>query len=333
MNTEYRFITGEVLRDGDWDPASDPDGILQGGVGLYREAILEHPDFDENNPAVAVATLDGKIAGRFMLLHTRLKAGDRILPVLTGGGLLVGERFRGLGVGYTLTNTVLDKQTFFGALFTRAAWNIFRKRETMLQIPQFVRFRDWKKHPLASLRLKIKLHSLYSRFIVKRMILVPDWAARMIAGDGHKYREIHTTAWLQWALDHTVTGNPADYQAFYAVFDKKARPAGFFMTKVRHLQDGNEAFVKANLVEWATDCPGLDEAGINLLAADSYEAAVSRCWTISENEETAAALKRYGFERKGWFAISIGKHEVLEDAGDAALWRIRYGCCNTALVE
>ena len=185
------------------------------------------------------------------------------------------------------------------------------------------------------LPVMIRSAILKRRFTVERLTTVPQWAGEMAMKDGHKYMEVHTTEWLQWALDNIATGVSTDFNQFHAIYNKNHEPVGFFMTKVRTVTKNGETFNKANLVEWATsDSSRLNEADINILAIDTVSSMVSRLWTITENVSTGRALIRSGYKRRGWLAMSVhDKNNKYPDIGDVSQWRIRYGCSNTTIVE
>ncbi len=334
MNVEYKFLTISELKTYFIDSYLDPDRIYETGVELYKNAILSNPNVTDNSYAVCLALVDGKIAGRFMLFRTRLKVSEDVYSIQTGGGLLVAERYRGLGIGASLMHVVIKNDVHLGALFTRAAYNIRKKTEEMLEIPQYVKEKSLGIKKIYDLRINIKLHILKRRFHIERMEIVPNWVTSMINVDKHKYKEVHDASWLQWALDNNATGCKDDYQSFYAVYDRDKNPIGFFMTKVRNVVQGGLQFKKANLVEWdSSNYDNLSEVDINLLAYATLDNSVSRFWTITENKESGNKLKKYFFSRKGWFAMSINKDERFKDIGDVNQWRIRYGCSNTPIVE
>ena len=334
MNVEYKFLTISELKTYFIDPYLDPDRIYGTGVELYKNAILSNPNVTDNSYAVCLALVDGKIAGRFMLFRTRLKVSEDVYSIQTGGGILIDEKYRGKGVGHTLIQNVLKFEFHFGALYTRAAYDIVRKTEEMLEIPQYVKLRNVGIKKIFDLPLKLRLGVLIRRFHVERLDLVPNWVTSMIDTDKHKYKEVHDASWLQWALDNNATGCKDDYQSFYAVYDRDKNPIGFFMTKVRNVVKGGLQFKKANLVEWeSSNYDNLSEVDINLLAYATLDKSVSRFWTITENKESGNKLKKYFFSRKGWFAMSISKDDRFKDIGDVNQWRIRYGCSNTPIVE
>lgn len=334
MHIEKHFISVAEL-DNIYNLYLDSERILKSGLDLYREAIIRYPYGSNEDTAICIVVADGVIVGRYVLFRTILKVGKQIIPVQTGGGILVSEKYRGIGIGLSLMQTILNNNFYFGALYTRAAYNIVKKTETMLEIPQFVKLRYHGLKKVLDIPIIIKQFFLKRQYTLKKLEIVPQWAGDMIAKDNHKYMEVHNTSWLQWALDNTATGVKDDYQSFYAIYNVNKKPAGFFMIKIRTLQQDKYNFKKANLVEWASsNHKDLNEVDINILSYGTLDSSVGRFWTISENQKTGNLLKRYFFKRKGWFAISISrKDERYDDIGDVNQWRIRYGCANTVLVE
>ena len=339
MEVSYQFYTFADLKSEVLDGFKDDEGILSSGLGLYKDALLANPYvINDNEYAMCLAITDGTIVGRYMLFPTLLKVDGTIKTIQTGGGIIVDERRRGERIGMTLIQKASSNDShdlYFGALYTRAAYNIFKKTDPMLEIPQFVKERVQGIKKLLELPLTWRLYNLKKRIVVKELAKVPNWAGEMATNDSHKYYEVHDTKWLQWVLDNTATGVPSDRQSFYAIYDKKDNPIGFFMTKVRTITNKTESFVKGNVVEWATkNSSVLNEADINILSLETFDSSVSRVWTISENKTTEKLLKRFSFKRRGWLAMSIkDKKGQFPDIGDVSQWRIRYGCCNTILVE
>ena len=334
MHIEYRFLSIAEYKKYNPDFEVDSDHLFESGVKLYGTAILSNPYGQDNDFAVCLAIADGKIVGRFILFRTKLKVGKEIIPIQTGGGILLSEKYRGLGLGTSLIQKVLENDIHLGALYTRAAYNIVRKTEVMLEIPQYVKLRYYGIKKVLDIPIFIKYIFLKSRFTIKKLTIVPQWAGDMIAADNSKYMEVHDVSWLQWSLDNTATGVMEDYQSFYAIYDRNNLPIGFFITKVRTIEQDGVIFKKANLVEWASSKNDiLDEVDINILAFYTLDDSICKFWTISGSKKIGDVLKRFMFKRRGWFAISIRKDKRFKDIGDISQWRIRYGCCNTALVE
>lgn len=228
METSYRFFTLADLKNNVWDNLKDSDGILRTGLELYKEALLANPYAkDDGEYALCLAIVDGSIVGRHVLFPSLLKVGEVFVPIQTGGGILVDEKCRGKQIGSTLMQRASSNDShdlYYGALYTRAAYNIFRKTDSMLEIPQFVKERFHGLKRVLELPLLCRLYHLKKRFIVKKLTKVPDWAGEMATSDSHKYYEVHDTKWLQWVLDNTATGVPSDRQSFYGIYDKKIVP-------------------------------------------------------------------------------------------------------------
>lgn len=331
-------ISFDELRRNDFSRFSDAEGILSSGLELYRKAQLDNPYTDETSTVCVLAVVDNLIVGRHMLLNTKLKVGANSVDIKTGGGILISSKFQGMGIGSRMMNEAMELEEadlYYGALYSRAAYDIIRKKDTMLEIPQYVKFMHKGIKRILDFPVMVRRSILKRRFTVKRLMTVPQWAGEMVMKDSHKYMEVHTTEWLQWSLDNIATGLPTDFNQFHAVYDKNHEPVGFFMTKVRTVTKNGETFNKANLAEWATSATSkLNEVDINILAIETVSSLVSRLWTITENFLSGRALIRLGYKRRGWLAMSIHekKHQY-SDIGDVGQWRIRYGCCNTMLVD
>ena len=331
-------ISFNELRQNDFSGFSDAEGILSSGLDLYRKALLDNPYSDDTSTACVLAVVDNLIVGRHMMLNTKLKVGDEMIDIKTGGGGLVSSKCRGMGIGSRMINEAFELEEsdlYYGASYTRAAYNIIRKKGGMLEIPQYVKIIHKGIKRVLDLPVIIRSAILKRRFTVERLTTVPQWASEMAMNDGHKYMEVHTTEWLQWALDNIATGVPTDYNQFHAIYDKNHEPVGFFMILMRTVTRNGETLTKANLAEWATsDSSRLNDVDINILALDTVSSLVSRFWTITEKSSIGKALLRHGFKRRGWLAMHVrDKKHQFSDISDVSQWRIRYGCCNTMLVD
>lgn len=331
-------ISFNEIQQNDFSCISDAEGVLSSGLELYRKALLDNPYSDDTSTACVLAVVDNLIVGRHILMNTKLKAGGKTVDIKTGGGILISSEYQGMGIGTRMMQEAMELEEsdlYYGALYSRAAYDIIRKKDTMLEIPQYVKFLHKGIKRVLDIPVIIRSAILKRRFTVEQLTTVPQWAGEMAMNDGHKYMEVHTTEWLQWALDNIATGVPTDYNQFHAIYDKNYEPVGFFMTKVRTVTKNGETFNKANLAEWATADPSqLNEVDINILAIETVSPVVSRLWTITENTSMGKALQRHGYKRRGWLAMHVrDKKHQFSDIGDASQWRIRYGCCNTMLVE
>lgn len=329
-------ISFDELRQKDFSSFSDDMAVLASGLELYHKALLDNPYTDNTSTACVLAVVNNLIVGRHMTMNTKLKVANEIIDIKTGGGILITSKFQGMGIGSRMMNEAMElRDIYYGALFTRAAYDIVRKKDTMLEIPHYVKFIHKGIKRILDLPVIIKSAILKRRFTVERLTTVPQWAGEMAMNDSHKYMEVHTTEWLQWALDNIATGVPTDFNQFHAVYDKNHEPVGFFMTLVRTVTQKGETFSKAYFAEWATsDTSRLNEVDLNIMAIETVSLAVDRLWTIADNASTGKTLQRHGYKRRGWLAMSIRDNKKhYPDIGDVSQWRIRYGCCNTMLVE
>ena len=148
--------------------------------------------------------------------------------------------------------------------------------------------------------------------------------------------ELHDRSWLQWNLDYNLMGHMRDKQSFYAIYVKKGKPQGFFMTKERFEERAGryQNIIRGTIVEWATiDANLLSEADIILMAMSTFSPDTFHIATVTSDKNTEKRLKLLGFIRHGNFQMSFkDKKEQFKDASDQNLWRLRYGCCNTIIL-
>lgn len=91
--------------------------------------------------------------------------------------------------------------------------------------------------------------------------------------------------------------------------------------------------IRGKLVEWGSyDYSVLSEADINLLALSTYSSSVDVVMSLAGENNTEKRLKRMEFVQRGMFPIGIkDKKNILKDAGDQTLWRLRFGYTNTII--
>ena len=253
-----------------------------------------------------------------------------------------------------------EHDIYIGALYSQGALAIYKKKgDVIIESPLFLKPRNIEFYlrakglkgmtlailqPLVNGALKVaSLPALYRKrklrrlFTVERVQRVPEWAGELACNDGHKYMELHETAWLQWCLDYNMSDNAQDAQAFYVVTERNGATRGFFMTKVRndeelgpyrHLNSGT-------VVEWGTtDEAVLSETDICMLAEDTFESKVSTILVVAQSEMAKKELKQFGYLRRGDYTMSFSDvKNRFADASDRSKWRIRFGCCNTIILK
>lgn len=356
-------ITYKELRDRSYVIKDDRYGIAAFMTESVRQTLLACPNNnDDSKTAMYLKLCDGIAVGRMMMLGTRIKVGDEVIMVQTGGAIEVHNEYRrkGLGVGLIMncmTNTEYD--VYIGSLYSTMALPIFRKLNNYIfEIPQFVKFCNLRTmlksmgmkgvllelcSAIANLPIKCidfmnrsRLNKLKKKFNTKKETIIPEWAGRLATNDGHKYMELHDRSWLQWNLDYNLMGHMRDKQSFYAIYDKKGKPQGFFMTKERFEERAGryQNIIRGTIVEWATiDANLLSEADIILMAMSTFSPDTFHIATVTSDKNTEKRLKLLGFIRHGNFQMSFkDKKEQFKDASDQNLWRLRYGCCNTIIL-
>ena len=279
----------------------------------------------------------------------------------TGGSLFVHKSFRNCGIGLMILSCNNEEHdVYIGALYSKKALSIYRKKgDVIIESPLFLKPRNMefflRAKGLNSFGLSLFLpvvngvqwmtnifavyrkRMLRRRFSVERVQKVPEWVGELACNDGHKYMELHTTEWLQWCLDYNMSENLKDEQAFFVVKENKGDIRAFFMTKVRY---GEELGPYRNIntgtiVEWgSTNESELSESDIFMLAEDYFANDISTIITVAQDDATKKRLPWLGYHRRGNFVMSfcsIKNHFV--DISDRYMWRIRFGCCNTIILQ
>ena len=325
--------------------------------------LLANPFLTKDEmPAINVILCDNTIVGRNMMMPTLLRVHEEQYIVQTGGGYEVGEQYSGNGYGrLAFEETILESgnDVYIGQLYSTAAISIIKEIGLIVfQLPNY--YKLCKSRPFLEARgingfflkptekivdnfIKFldrrnqkKLRKLKLKYIIKKEIVVPKWVEDLTLNDGHIFREVHDCKWLQWCLDYRFTDEPKDSQSFYAIYDSKGIPKGFFMTKIRfELEQGAyRNTTKGTIVEWGSyNEMELSESDINLLAVDSFQNNVDSITTVLSNPCFDKKLKKMGFLRHGNYQMSIksgstNNKEIMNQDN----WRIRYGGCNTIII-
>ncbi len=327
-----------------------------------RATILQCPTKCDNHKTTLLLTLDGDIVvARMLLFGTKIKVDNSFVISQSMGSIEVCKEYRGRGIGSRMRDYCLynDEYPFYlFSLLSPSFLSIMRKKEkscTIFDFPEYVKVinseaafacRGFVGLPLNVLKTltnaliktldvpnKIRLKYLKRYYTINQLHDVPEWAGKMCLNDGHKYAEYHDTKWLQWCLDHNLSGHREDIQKFYAIYDRGNRPIGFFLTKERRRLDiTNCRMINGTVCEWATIDDNLSEADINLLSLETFSKDCYRVLTVTNNKRTEKKLRHYGFIKHGYMQMGFrDKSSEFSDINDINLWRIRFGCCNSIL--
>ena len=359
-------IIYKELRDGSYKEAYIPQDEKFDGVAnmtsYLRDALCTCPCYNEDDKTAMYLMLDeGKEVGRCYMYKSKIKKDEETYDAQVFFGLEALEEYRNVGVGtslilYPLTNKEYDFVLIGG--MTPMVIPMYRKLKFhIFEVPQFVKLVN-SRYFLISLGLKgfllklcaaicngviklmdipnrIKIHKLKKKYIIKKETVVPEWAGELATNDGHKYMEIHDREWLQWNLEHNNNGYKEDIQSFYTISDKTGKPLGFFMTneRLKKTEGRIKNSIRGKLLEWGSyDASVLNEIDINFLALSTYSSSVDLVMSIAGENDTAKRLKRMGFFQRGIFHIGLrDKKNMLKDAGEQSLWRLRFGYTNTII--
>lgn len=356
-------IAYKDLRDQTWICAEDNYGMVSGYLTTsVRSTLLTNPNLDdERKSAINIVICDGIIAGRNMLMPTKLKINNEIIMAQTGGSYEIAEQFRGCGLGTEVfRDSIMNSEydTYIGQLYSTTASDIVRKLGLIIfELPSYYKLCNSRSVLEARgvhgfpLRLGTIIINTLLKFInipnifrlkkikmfyqVKKESVIPTWIDDLTLHDGHTFMEVHDHNWFQWCLDNKFTEEPSDKQSFYTVYDKQKNPKGFFMTKERfeRSQGRYKNIVRGTIVEWGSyNERELSEIDLNLLAIDSFGSQVDNITTILSDVSGNKDIKKIGFIRHGSYQMSIKPGKLNKDGiTDQSKWRIRYGGCNTII--
>lgn len=363
MDIVLQRITYKELRDQTRISADDNYGMVSEYLtSSVRSTLLANPNLDdERKSAINIVICDGVIAGRNMLMPTKLKINNEMIMAQTGGGYEIVEQLRGHGLGtVAFRDSIMNSEydPYIGQLYSTTAAAIVRKLGLIIfELPSYYKLcssrsvleaKGLRGFPLklgtiiinALLRLinipnTFRLKKIKTLYQVKKESIIPTWIDDLTLHDGHAFMEVHDHEWLQWCLDNKFTEKPNDKQSFYTVYDRQGNPKGFFMTKERFesSQGKYKNIIRGTIVEWGSyNEEELSEIDLNLLAIDSFGSQVDNIITVLSDISDNKGMKKIGFIRHGSYQMSIKPGELNQDGiSDQSKWRIRYGGCNTII--
>lgn len=360
MEFSSRIITyGELRRGLHFE--NDKYGIVSYEYESRREAFLSNPCVgNDDDPFMYVVEADGVPVGRTMLFDTRLKIGNEIVPLHSGSSLKVEDDFQKYGIGgeiFAFGGSIKNRKLHLSAGISNNALPLYRIIKCYIfEFPKLLRVQNIK--PLLSkygikreglsvlggmvnaiLRIfyfftKFKTNRLKKQYSLEKVEQVPEWVDDIVLNDGHKYAEVHDHKWLQWCLENNFRGGKKNIQSFYIIKNQMGT-VGFVMTKERFREEaqGMKNVKIGSIVEWGSKNEvELGEVDIYRLVLDTFSKDVDIIETASNNLDTQRVLKLMGFVHYGDAHIAFrDKTKQLTDAGDASLWRLRYGYADVIL--
>lgn len=356
-------ITYGQLKETEWLTDNDPYGMAAFVDENVRQTFLQSPNNDHDDKTAVLLAVDGNdVVGRHLLYGTAIKNGDSVVKAQSSGSTEVHVSQRGKGIGSKINKWTLNNDeysVYICSLLSPACFSLMKKPENgcvIFEYPQLVKLINteaafgcrgikgvllWLCKTLGNAVIGllnipsiIKISGLNKRFTIVKEDHVPKWAGEMCLNDGHEFAEYHNMEWLEWNLNHTLSGQPEDKQYFYTILDKEKKVAGFFMTKLRVRRDiaKYDKMISGTLCEWATVCSDLKECDINLLAISTFPKNCYQVLTVTDDLTTEKELRRFGFIHRGNMQMGIkDKLHQFPNMADQSKWRIRYGCCNSIL--
>lgn len=360
MDFKSKIITYGDLRHG-LQFENDKYGIATYEYEPRRSAFLANPCAgDDDDVFMYLVEADGVPVGRTMLFDTRLKVGDEIMPLYSGSALQVEDSFQKYGIGgeiFAFGGTIKKRKLNLSAGISNMALPLYKvTKYNIFEFPKLLRINNSRplinKYGLKGFLLTVisslinisicilnlltkgKTRKLQKHFKLEKVDVVPQWVDDVVLNDGHKYAEVHDSRWLQWNLDYNFKGQKRDIQSFY-VINKGNEPVGFVMTKERFRPEvqGMKNVMIGSIVEWgAIDEKDLNESDICRLTLETFSKDIDIIETATNNTKTQKDLKRIGFLHHGDAHIAFkDKTKQFTDAGDASLWRLRYGYADVIL--
>ena len=322
-----------------------------------KDIFLKNPNLEDKDCAAAyLVRANDIVVGHLFPFPTKIKAGDIILKATSASDLLVIKEYEKYAAGADLVMApVRDKKNEAVVLADISAegmecYHAFRFKDfalpKMIQ-PHTSRFifqnfglSGWKLNvvracvdfflrPFIACSMSF-LKRFSHKYKVVKMEKVPNWVDDMVMNDGHKYMEIHDHKWMQWCLDNSYSGSKTHKKAFYAILDKGKKPLGFFInyektTSIpsRHIQDMRQG----TLMEWGSyDEKQLSELDITKIAMATFSDGLSMMQFATMNENVLKKMRKYGFMHHNYHHVVFkDMTKRLKDAGDASLWRLRFG--------
>lgn len=360
MEFSSRIISYGDLRKG-LHFENDKYGIASYEYETRRRTFLANPCVgDDDDVFMYLIEADGVPVGRTMLFNTRIKIEDEILPLYSGSSIRVEDSFQKYGLGgeiFAFGGTIKGRKLFLSAGISDMALPLYKvTKYHIFEFPKLLRINNFKpllgKYGVKGLlqstigyllnvflkifyRLStIKTNRLKKKYSLEKVSTVPQWVDDMVLNDGHKYAEVHDHKWLQWNLENGFKGHKRDKQSFYVVKQNESL-VGFVMTKERYREEvqGMKDVLIGSIVEWGSkDEKVLSEADLYRLVLDTFSKEVDIVETATNDVVTQRVLKRMGFIHHGDAHIAFrDKSKQLKDAGDASLWRLRYGYADVIL--
>lgn len=360
MEFESRIITYGELRKG-FHFENDKYGIASYEYEARRKAFLANPNIgDDDDSYMYLKLADGIPVGRSIQFDTRLKVGDKIVPLYSGSALEVVESYRQYGIGgeiFAYSRRIKKRNILISAGISDSALPLYKvMKYTFFVLTRMLQLRDAKpllgKKGITGITQKVlgaivngflkcmgvlssfKTRSLRQKFELRLVSVVPEWVDELTLNDGRKYCEVHDHKWLQWNLDHSFKSESKNKQSFYIIV-RESKPMGFVMTKERFRANiqGMKNVTIGSIVEWGSmDENELCEADIYRLTLETFSSDVDIVEIATNDTRTLKSVKRLGFIQHGEARIAIkDKTKQLTDIADITKWRLRYGYADVIL--
>mgnify|MGYP001500364286 CR=1 FL=1 len=357
MEIELQQITYHELKNNFQIVGDNYDLIKKSFNNNRKKALFSNPNLDNDDRIGAnIVRADGVVVGYCYPFPTKFKAGNEILNSSGATALEVYKEYQKYAPGVELIMATLldplnkaiiyadlseDGLKFYkAARFTdfalpkmiqpnnsRFIFENFGFRGIALKTACFITNMFLKPY-IKLMRFLLKKNS--QRYRIKHLTRIPSWVTDIVVGDGHKYMELHNNDWMQWCLDNCFSNYDIIPNYFYAIYDEKEQPIGFFLIKERAYSIPSRNISRTSfgtIMEWGTvDTNILCEYEITKIATSFFSAGIDAVQFATSNISVIKKMKKFGFFHHGFHHI-VYKNltEKYKDSDNPDNWRLRFG--------
>lgn len=354
LNYLYRTLSDDKLPTG----IKDSENIFN--ESTWKIGTLCHNPFLINKTDSVfqiLGLIDHEIVGSETHFPIALNLDNQEYISVSGHGLSVSAKHRGLGLGTHLTDQRLDFSETKSLLLCDASQMhlpILKKLGAIVFLmPRVIMLRhsfsviEKKMNrtiakcaaPIVDVLLRIpslivnyRTRKLKKYLSIKELDIVPKDVEHIIDTDSHRFKENHSQQWFNWVKDYSLVKDSSMIKKFYGVFNG-SEMVGFFMTKKRFYQQashrGYKNVMMGSLMEWGTiDNHIVSDHELCMLALASFDKSVDAIELCCPNNESANYFKKMGLAQIGDGNVVIRYRDNsplknIHNLGDQSNWRLR----------
>lgn len=353
----YHEIKNNIQIDG------DNHGLFKNPLSNRKKMLLSNPYLDNYHRIGAnIVRADGVVVGSCFLFPTKFKAENEILNSSGATALEVHKEYQKYAAGIDIIMAPLldplNKAIIYAGLSQEALKCYKAAKFSDFALPKMIQpynprfifenfgFRGialktvcfitnlFLKPYIKLMRFLLKRNS--KKYLIKHLTKVPSWVTDIVVGDGHKYMEIHDSDWMQWCIDNGSANYDIIPNYFYAIYDDKEQPIGFFLIKERVYSIPSRNITRTSfgtIMEWGTINENLlSEYEITKIATSFFRDDIDAIQLATSNVSVIKKMKKFGFLHHGFHHIVYknltGKYN---DSKNPDNWRLRFGYSDTII--